>query len=98
VDLYVTTDICTMIAIWFGKLAWEAGVRSGRVEVIGPRQLRERLRSWFLLSPIRVTSDVATQSKTMVQPAVDPVAGRRLAAVLRQWSAEPMHRDIDGAD
>ena len=59
VDLYVTTDIRTMIAIWFGKLAWDAGVRTGKIEVIGPRQLRERLRSWFLLSAIRVTNDAA---------------------------------------
>lgn len=50
VDLYLTTDIRTMIAIWFGKLAWEVAVRSGRVEVIGLRQLRDCLRSWFLLS------------------------------------------------
>jgi DNA-binding HxlR family transcriptional regulator len=59
VDLYVTTDIRTMIAIWFGKLAWDAGVRSGKIEVIGPHDLRQRLRSWFLLSAIRVTSDAA---------------------------------------
>lgn len=54
VDLYVTTDIRTMIEIWFGRLAWDAGVRSSKVEVMGPRQLRDRLRSWFLLSPIAV--------------------------------------------
>ena len=54
VDLYVTTDLRTMIAVWFGKLAWDAGVRSEKIEVMGPRQLRERLRSWFLLSPITV--------------------------------------------
>src|SRR5439155_4994992 len=66
VDLYVTTDIRTMIAIWFGRLAWDAALRSGRVEVIGERQLRERLGSWFLLSPIRVTDNVAAKSKTTV--------------------------------
>jgi hypothetical protein len=74
VDLYVTTDIRTMIAIWFGKLAWDAGGRSGKIEVIGPRQLRECLRSWFLLSAIRVTNDVATKDATVVPAAV---AGRR---------------------
>jgi DNA-binding HxlR family transcriptional regulator len=56
VDLYVTTDIRTMIDIWFGKLGWDAAVGSSRVEVIGPRDLRDRLRSWLLLSPIRVKS------------------------------------------
>jgi DNA-binding HxlR family transcriptional regulator len=39
---------------------------SGKLEVIGPRELRERLRSWFLLSAIRVKNDVAAE-----------VAGRR---------------------
>lgn len=48
----MTTDIRTMIAIWFGKLAWEVGVRSGRVEVIGERELRERLRSGFPIAAI----------------------------------------------
>jgi DNA-binding HxlR family transcriptional regulator len=57
VDLYVSTDIRTMIAIWFGRMTWDAGIRSEKVEVIGSRQLRERLRSWLLLSPIRVKSD-----------------------------------------
>src|SRR6185312_7690386 len=52
VDLWVTTDIRTMIAVWFGKLAWDVAVASGRVEVVGQRDLRARLRSWFLLSPI----------------------------------------------
>lgn len=59
VDLYVRTDIRTMIAIWFGRLAWEAGVRSGRVEVIGERAMRDRLRSWLLLAPVRVKRDEA---------------------------------------
>jgi len=65
VDIYVTTDIRTMIAIWFGKLAWATAVRSERVEVIGPPPLRKLLGSWFLLSAIRVTSDEVTLGKTM---------------------------------
>jgi DNA-binding HxlR family transcriptional regulator len=52
IDVSVTTDMPAMIAIWFGRLTWDAGVRSGKVEVTGPRQLRDRLRLWFLLSPI----------------------------------------------
>lgn len=65
VDLYLTTDIRTMIAIWFGKLAWDAAVCSGRVEVTGPRELRDRLRSWLLLSPIRVKSGVRDDSENI---------------------------------
>jgi DNA-binding HxlR family transcriptional regulator len=82
VDIYITTDIRTMIAIWFGKLAWDAAVRSGRVEVIGSRELRERLRAWFLLSPIRVTTDEATQNKAIVQPPADRVFRRESTAAL----------------
>jgi hypothetical protein len=51
-DVFVTTDMPTMIAVWFGRLTWDAGIQSGKIEVTGPRQLRDRLRQWFLLSPI----------------------------------------------
>jgi len=68
VDLYVMTDIRTMIDIWFGRLTWDAGLRSGRVEVAGERQLCERLRSWFLLSPFQATDKVASGTKMMVPP------------------------------
>ena len=57
VDIYVATDIRTMIAVWFGKLDWEMGVRAGKIEVTGPRHLRQRLRSWFLLSPVAIRGD-----------------------------------------
>ena len=69
VDLYVMTDIRTMIDIWLGRLAWNGCMRSGRVEVTGDRQLRERLGSWFLLSPIRVAG-IATAP--MVPPLAPP--------------------------
>jgi hypothetical protein len=51
-DVFVATDMPTMIAVWFGRLTWDAGIRYGKIEVTGPRQLRDRLRLWFLLSPI----------------------------------------------
>jgi DNA-binding HxlR family transcriptional regulator len=67
VDLYVTTDIRTMIDIWFGKLGWDAAVGAGRVEILGPRELRDRLSSWLLLSPIRVKVD-ATAADNQIAP------------------------------
>ena len=80
VDVYVTTDIRTMITVWFGKLTWEAAVRSGRVEVIGPRQLRERLRSWFLLSPINLSNDVPSAADGgMTTQTRTPASDRRPA-------------------
>ena len=54
VDIYFTTDIRTMIHVWVGKLSLESAVRSDKIEVIGPRQLRNRLRSWLLMSPINM--------------------------------------------
>lgn len=86
VDLYVTIDLRTMIAIWFGRLAWDAGVRSGRIEVIGPRELRERLSRWFLLSPISVKSDEVAQGGTTMQPA--PSIGRRRPSPALQLQAD----------
>jgi len=65
VDLYVTIDIRTMIEVWFGRLGWDAGVRSGRIEVIGPRRLRERLQSWFLLSPHAIKGDAKSRVATV---------------------------------
>jgi DNA-binding HxlR family transcriptional regulator len=54
VDIYISTDIRTMVHVWVGKLSLAAAVRSERIEVIGQRQLRDRLRSWFLYSPINM--------------------------------------------
>ena len=54
VDIYITTDIRTMIHIWFARTSLDAAVRSDRMEIIGPRRLRDCLRSWFLLSPINM--------------------------------------------
>ena len=77
VDLYVTTDIRTMISIWFGRVTWDAGIRSGTVAVIGSRRLRERMRYWLLLAPIRVTNDDAAQCKPAMRRAADAVGAAR---------------------
>jgi DNA-binding HxlR family transcriptional regulator len=74
VDLYVTTDIRTMIDIWFGKLGWDGALGSSRVEVIGPRELGDRLRSWLLLSPIRVNSAAAAEHNRRAA-----ISGNRIA-------------------
>jgi DNA-binding HxlR family transcriptional regulator len=73
VDLYITTDLRTMISIWFGRVTWDAGVRSGTVEVIGSRTLRDRMRHWLLLAPIRVTNRDVAQSKPAMRRAADAI-------------------------
>ena len=77
VDLYVTTDLRTMISIWFGRVTWDAAIRSGTVEVIGSRRLRERMRYWLLLAPIRVTNNDVAQGKPAMQRAADAVEAAR---------------------
>ncbi len=79
VDLYIATDIRTMIAIWFGRLAWDAGVRSGRIEVTGPGGLRERLRSWFLLSPITIKGEQVANSDVPSKTSSVRTLGTHLA-------------------
>jgi len=83
VDLYVTTDIRTMIDIWLGKRAWDAAVGSGHVEVTGPRELRDRIKSWLLLSPIRLKSALVPDQDRMVAVPARPTAGTESVAVAR---------------
>src|SRR5262249_43593097 len=52
VDIYFTTDIRTMVHVWVGKLSLESAVRSDKIEIIGPRNLRSLLGTWLLFSPI----------------------------------------------
>jgi hypothetical protein len=35
VDVYLTTDVRTMVMVWFGKLAFDRAVASGRIELLG---------------------------------------------------------------
>ena len=77
VDLYVTTDLRTMISIWFGRVTWDASIRSGTVEVIGSRRLRERMRYWLLLASIRVTNNDVAPGEPVMRRAADVVEAAR---------------------
>jgi HxlR-like helix-turn-helix len=50
VDLYVTTDLQTMTRVWMGEHAIKGAIASGRAELDGPRELRQRLERWLGLS------------------------------------------------
>jgi DNA-binding HxlR family transcriptional regulator len=52
VDVYLTTDVRTMVMVWFGKLAFERAVGSGRIELHGQPSVCKRLGRWLLLSPL----------------------------------------------
>lgn len=74
VDIYITTDIRTMIHVWVGKLSLNGAVNSDKMEIIGPRNLCGRLRSWLLLSPINMKSlSIARPSPAAEQKRAPPV-------------------------
>ncbi len=51
VDLYVTTDLRTMTAIWMGWLAAGEAVSGGKLLLSGNRQLAHDMQIWLKLSP-----------------------------------------------
>ena len=52
VDVYLTTDVRTMVMVWFGKLAFDRAVASGHIELLGKTSVCKRLGGWLLLSPL----------------------------------------------
>jgi hypothetical protein len=51
VDLYVTTDLKTMTAIWMGLSKVKNEVDAGRLVLTGNRGLARRMQTWLGLSP-----------------------------------------------
>ena len=50
VDLYVSTDLWTMTAIWMGLDDVRSALRSERMMLTGDRQLAARVEEWLGLS------------------------------------------------
>ncbi|MGN6549010.1 MAG: winged helix-turn-helix transcriptional regulator [Pararhizobium sp.] len=51
IDLYVTSDLRTMTAIWMGLASLEAEVAAGRVRLSGNDTLASAMNEWLGLSP-----------------------------------------------
>jgi DNA-binding HxlR family transcriptional regulator len=51
VDLYVTSDLRTMTAIWMGLGTVRKAVSEGQVKLVGDRQLAANMQAWLGLSP-----------------------------------------------
>ena len=51
VDLYATSDLRTMTAIWMGLDRVRAAVRAERLRLVGDRGLAEQMQAWLGLSP-----------------------------------------------
>ena len=49
-DLYVTTDVRTMTAIWLGDLSYGSALQMQALRIEGPQEMRNRLPSWLQLS------------------------------------------------
>ena len=51
VDLYVSTDLRTMTAIWMGVTTIDAEVGAGHLQLTGDPTLKTRIQQWLRLSP-----------------------------------------------
>lgn len=52
VDLFVSTDSCTLTRVWFGDLPLHEALADGRIDLHGPRWLREAFPEWLKLSVV----------------------------------------------
>lgn len=52
VDLVVTTDVRTLIAIWLGDITWDRALRSEQLRIDGPRELKRAFPTWLQLSAV----------------------------------------------
>jgi len=60
VDLYVSTDLRTMTAIWMGLDTVRAALRSERMLLTGDRQLAADMQTWLGLSPFAKEQKLAS--------------------------------------
>lgn len=59
VDLFVTSDLRTMTAIWMGMDSVRSAVTNGRVLLTGDRKLASDMQAWLGLSPFAKERKVA---------------------------------------
>ena len=60
VDLYVSTDLRTMTAIWMGLDTVRAALRSERMLLTGDRELAAHMQTWLGLSPFAKEQKLAS--------------------------------------
>jgi hypothetical protein len=51
VDLYISTDLRTMTAIWMGLTTIGKEIEAGRVQLAGDPSIRSQMQLWLRLSP-----------------------------------------------
>ncbi|MFP3899786.1 MAG: winged helix-turn-helix transcriptional regulator [Acidimicrobiia bacterium] len=52
VDAVLAADVATLYRVWLGELDLLAAVRSGDIDLRGPRWIANGLHRWLLLSPV----------------------------------------------
>jgi DNA-binding HxlR family transcriptional regulator len=60
VDLYVSTDLRTMTAIWMGLTTVHAALAADKLTLTGDRKLAADIQAWLGLSPFAVEKKLAT--------------------------------------
>lgn len=60
VDLYVSTDLRTMTAIWMGLTSVRAEVGAGKLLLTGDRKLAGDMEKWLRLSPFAAEAKLAS--------------------------------------
>lgn len=62
VDIYLGTDLRTMIQVWMGDLSYRAAISGGRMTIVGPSALTRDIKSWLalhILADIRPATEIA---------------------------------------
>src|SRR5689334_25411186 len=59
VDLYVSTDLRTMTAIWMGLSTVDAELRAGHLELTGDDVVKTSMQRWLGLSPFAAERKLA---------------------------------------
>ncbi|TDR14636.1 winged helix-turn-helix transcriptional regulator [Marinicella litoralis] len=47
VDVYITTDVKTMIDVWMGEASYRAAEKNGEMKIIGHKLLTQKINSWL---------------------------------------------------
>lgn len=47
IDVYITTDLRTMIELWMGEKSYKKAMASGELTVVGPKELTRNMSSWI---------------------------------------------------
>lgn len=57
VDLYLSTDLRSIIEVWLGRVPLKRALRDGTIELIGNRALERSIDTWFPLSKVYEVAD-----------------------------------------